>query len=69
MSGHQKGPQLHGDFCGTHLRFVLACADGEIESALAEIPDYDLGRLRRILAKPVPAKGVTRPDPGHQKAS
>jgi hypothetical protein len=48
---------------------VLACADGEIESALAEIPDYDLGRLRRILAKPVPAKGVTRPDPGHQKAS
>jgi hypothetical protein len=66
MSGHQKGPQLHGDFCGTHLRFVLACADGEIALALAALPDYDLGRLRRILRGPL--KGVAEPGPPEEKA-
>jgi hypothetical protein len=49
MSSHQKGPQIHGDFCGTHLRFVMSCSDTTIEGALSQLPDYDLGRLRRIL--------------------
>lgn len=53
MSSHSKGSPIHGGFCITHLRCVLACADGEITRALALLPAADLKRLRRLVAKPV----------------
>jgi ribosomal 50S subunit-associated protein YjgA (DUF615 family) len=64
MSSHSKGQPIHPEFCSTHLRFVLSCSDTTIEAALAELPDYDLGRLRRILRGPL--KGVGEPE---QKAA
>jgi hypothetical protein len=56
MSSHDRKAPVHGDFCGTHLRFVLACSDDQIAAALSQLPDYDLGKLRRILRGPL--KGV-----------
>jgi hypothetical protein len=53
VSSHDKGLPVHGDFCGTHLRFVMACADRDIETALAHIPAYDLARLRKLLNTPL----------------
>jgi hypothetical protein len=56
VSSHDKGLPIHGDFCGTHLRFVMACADRDIEAALTDLPAYDRARLRKLLNTPL--KGV-----------
>lgn len=53
MSSHSKGSPIHGGFCITHLRCVLACADGEIARALALLPAADLKRLRKLVVRPV----------------
>jgi hypothetical protein len=63
MSSHSKGLPVHGDFCGTHLRYVMSCSDAAIEAALAGLPDYDRKRLRRILRGPL--QGV--PDDGQKE--
>jgi hypothetical protein len=54
MSSHNKGLPIQGDFCLIHLKYLVSCSDPEIERCLAEIPVYDVNRLRKLLARPVP---------------
>jgi len=53
MSDHRKSTPIHGDFCITHLRCVVACTDSEIERALPGLPEADLARLRKLLKGPL----------------
>jgi hypothetical protein len=53
VSSHDKKAPIAPGFCGTHLRCLMACADSQIELALAELPAYDLNRLRRLLNTPL----------------
>jgi hypothetical protein len=61
MSEYRKSEPIHGGFCITHLRCVVACTDGEIERALPGLPEADLARLRKLLNTPL--KGVDSPAP------
>lgn len=51
MSSHSKGQPIHGEFCATHLNFVVACSDDQIAGAVSQLLPYDLARLRRIVSR------------------
>ncbi len=53
MSSHSKGVPIHGDFCETHLKYVMSCSDAEIERVLPSLSAHDLNRLRKLLRGPL----------------